>query len=126
MTNIHLLLQEIAVIILNIGQGTAESDPADSSFMPKAKECMLKLLESKIFTKPKDEVALFLMGTKESKNELYSGGGEYEHISSATGFVVPTWDLLRILRNDIQMTKYKSDWLDALLVALNFVTTESR
>lgn len=118
--NMARTAHEVAVIILNIGQS------ADSTFMTKAKECMLKLLESKIFTKPKDEVALFLMGTEESKNGLYEpGSDQFAHISSATGFVVPTWDLLRILRNDIKATKHHSDWLDALIVAMDFIETET-
>lgn len=114
------------MIILNIGRVTASFDdvPEDQSFMEKAKLCLFKLLERNIFVKPKDEVAIFLMGTDESNNALYQNHGGYEHISNATGFVVPTWDLLKILRNDIQHTQNDTDWLDALIVAIDFINTE--
>lgn len=92
--------------------------------MSQAKTCLFKLLERNIFTKPKDEVALFLMGTEQAKNNLNLEHGGYDHISEVVPFVVPTWDLLRVLRNDIQPTKHKSDWLDALIVAIDFIKAE--
>lgn len=116
-------IQELTVILINIGRITAPKDdvPDAASFMTRAKDCLFKLLERNIFTKPKDEIALFLMGTDETKNDLAESCGGHEHISHATGFVTPTWDLLRILRNDIQNTENGSDWLDALNVAIDFI-----
>lgn len=115
------------MIILNIGAGTqSRKDAADTdSFLSKATSCMLKLLERNIFTKPKDEVAIILMGTDESKNSLHEESGGCKHISSATGFLVPTWNLLRLLRNDIQSTDNHSDWLDALRVAIDLIRKEA-
>lgn len=116
--------QEITVILLNIGKGTttAKNGPPEAeSFMSKATSCMLKLLERSIFTKPKDELAIILMGTDESKNSLHEESGGCKNISSATGFLVPTWNLLRLLRNDIQSTDNSSDWLDALRVAIDLI-----
>lgn len=111
------------MIILNIGRETATENDS-SSFLSQAKTCLFKLLERNIFTKPKDEVSLFLMGTEESKNRLFEDHGGYDHISKAFPFVVPSWDLLRILRNDIQHTKYSGDWMDALIVALDYIKSE--
>lgn len=120
--------QERTVIILNIGRITASQDglPDAASFMSKAKTCLFKLLERNIFTKPKDEVAIFLMGTDEANNHLFEAHGTYDHISIATSFVVPDWNLLRILRNDIQNTKNNSDWLEALIVAIDYINAEPR
>lgn len=69
-------------------------------------------------------MAIFLMGTDESNNNLHETLGGYEHISPATEAIVPTWDMLRRLRKDIVFTKNTADWLDALIVALDFLRTE--
>lgn len=114
------------MIILNIGDASAAQDyiPDAESFLAKAKTCLFKLLERNIFTKPKDEIAIFLMGTTEAKNNLSLEHGGYDHITLAVPFVSPSWDILRVLRNDIQSTKHKTDWLDALIVAVDYIKCE--
>lgn len=112
--------------MLNIGNVTSTSDlPDDEPFMAKAKTCLFKLLERNIFTKPKDEIAIFLLGTTDSKNNLALEHGGYDHITLAVPFVSPSWNLLRVLRNDIQCTNHKSDWLDALIVAVDYIKSEA-
>lgn len=64
------------------------------------------------------------MGTADAKNELFLDHGGYEHISNAVPFVIPTWDLLRVLRSDIQATEHTSDWLEALEVAIDYIKSK--
>lgn len=112
---------------MNVGKCAAkDGEKVENSFISLAKECMFRLIQVKIFTKPKDEVAILLMGTDESANKLNQTLGGYEHISKGTGLIYPTWDILRVLKNSIRLGEYDADWLDALIVAMDFIKDESR
>jgi Ku70/Ku80 N-terminal alpha/beta domain len=72
-------------------------------------------------SKSEDETSIVLMGTDATQNELHQTLGGYEHISEAFELAIPTFKKLRIIKHKIRATEQKSDWLDALIVAINFL-----
>lgn len=61
------------------------------------------------------------MGTEATNNQLNSMGG-YENITEAFDLAITNFQMLRILEKDIKSNNLvQSDWLDALIVAMNFL-----
>lgn len=74
-----------------------------------------------IFTQPRDEVGLILIGTDSTNNQLANDGVGYEHISLAFDLAMPTWQMLRILEKEIQPQRSEADWLDGIIVAMDLL-----
>lgn len=80
----------------------------------------------KIFTTPKDEIALILIGTDCTNNVLNNTLGDYEHISVAFNLEQTNWQMLKILEKEIVgPSNSEADWLDALIVAMDFLKEQT-
>lgn len=64
------------------------------------------------------------MGTDASNNNLNRTLGGYLNISEAFDIALPNWQMLRILDKEISIQKAEADWLDALIVAMDFMKTQ--
>lgn len=74
-----------------------------------------------LFSKPKDEVSLLLMGTNETDNELNIELQGYEHISHGIRMGCVTWNMLKFVDSSIDGSGVNADWLDAIVVAMNYL-----
>uniref|UniRef100_A0A1Q3EZ12 Putative dna-binding subunit of a dna-dependent protein kinase ku80 autoantigen n=1 Tax=Culex tarsalis TaxID=7177 RepID=A0A1Q3EZ12_CULTA len=114
--------KEACMLILDVGKDTVtKSGKNDLTFFERAKGCVTKIVQRKIFSKPLDEVGLVLMGTDDTSNQLNVDCGGYEHIAEAFELGPCNWKMLRILESRIQPSKVNANWFDALLVATNFL-----
>uniref|UniRef100_A0A8D8EZW7 X-ray repair cross-complementing protein 5 n=1 Tax=Culex pipiens TaxID=7175 RepID=A0A8D8EZW7_CULPI len=114
--------KEACMLILDVGKDTVvKSGKNDLTFFERAKGCVTKIVQRKIFSKPHDEVGLVLMGTDDTSNQLNVECGGYEHIAEAFELGPSNWKMLRILESRIQPSKVNANWFDALLVATNFL-----
>lgn len=86
--------------------------------------CTEKILQRKIFSKPKDEIGLILMGTNSTHNNLHTTLGGYENISEAFDIGTTNWQMLKILDKEISSNNNDADWLDALIVAMDFMKNQ--
>lgn len=96
------------------------------SFFDRAKECVSKIMQKKIFAKPNDEVGLVLMGAEETSNDLNSSLQGFENIFEMAPLQIPTWEMIRDLDNKLSPCDYSSDWVDGLIVALNFAKSSTQ
>ncbi|XP_023334987.1 X-ray repair cross-complementing protein 5 [Eurytemora carolleeae] len=84
-------------------------------------ECASLLVERKLFEETKDEFGLVFFGTEGTKNPL-----SYENVEiSKRGFCRADWDTVKYLREHIVGTEVEGDWVDGLVVALDFLRRES-
>ncbi|XP_055596819.1 X-ray repair cross-complementing protein 5 [Uranotaenia lowii] len=114
--------KEACVIILDVGKDTLiNTNNRTESFFQRAKRCVTKIVERKIFSKPQDEVGLILMGTNETSNQLNVEYGGYDHVSEAFDISPSNWQMLRVLEKQVQPSEVNADWFDALVVAMNFL-----
>ncbi|XP_037024840.1 X-ray repair cross-complementing protein 5 isoform X2 [Bradysia coprophila] len=118
--------KEATVILFDVGKPTGESvRPGQPTFFEQAKECLAKILQRKIFTTPKDEIGLILIGTDDTNNVLNDSEdtlGDYEHISVAFDLEMTNWQMLKILEREIVgPSNSEGDWLSALIVAMDFL-----
>lgn len=80
------------------------------------------LIFSQIFTKPKDEVSLILVGTDRTENELNEERGGYEHIYTAFFMAPADWNMIRYVQSiDPPNETIITDWLDGVVVAMEYL-----
>lgn len=80
---------------------------------------------TQLFTKPKDEVSLLLIGTEITDNELNEELGGYEHISNGFPMALTNWKMINYLEKSIDPPNENitADWLDGIVVAMNCLNT---
>lgn len=76
---------------------------------------------TQIFGKPKDEIAIFLLGTQSTDNNLNKEHGGYEHIKQAIPLTPMNWALLQYVETiDPPSDSLTADWFDAIIVAVDY------
>lgn len=86
----------------------------------------MKIILRKIFSSPTDEVGVILFGCNESQNSLHSLDLGFEGIVEMDSLSIPTWNLLRKLKQVDANKDSNENWIDGLLVALNYVREETK
>jgi ATP-dependent DNA helicase 2 subunit 2 len=113
--------------VLDVGENTVvASGKGGTSFFDRAKLCVSKIIQKKIFSNPGDEVAVLLFGSDETKNDLNTSLSGYENIVEAIPLQAPSWDMVRSLDNLSPSDYSSSEWVDGLIVALNFAKNETQ
>ncbi|XP_026668946.1 X-ray repair cross-complementing protein 5-like [Ceratina calcarata] len=98
--------EEVIIILINIGM--------KKSLLDKAKFITQKMMENMIFTKPHSKIAVILMNSCSTKNELNA-----EHIEEFIEFQAPTWDCIRKIIN-LESKDYRCNWVEALEAAIQY------
>ncbi|XP_035727906.1 X-ray repair cross-complementing protein 5-like [Vespa mandarinia] len=106
-------------LIFVIDVGVSSKDSLSNSFLlDKAKVITRRLIERKIFYRPKDEIGLILSGSTISFNRL-----DFKNIQEVHSMQVPNWNLIKIVSN-LELTDCISNWIKALYVAIDYVKRE--
>ncbi|CAB3230129.1 unnamed protein product [Arctia plantaginis] len=108
------------IIILDIGRNvSAPEEKNQKSFFVSARDCTSKIIERKILSEGKNVIAIFLLGSKKTLNNMAEQyDGAFKYIEMLTEFQTPTWQMIRNLPE--KPSEKKGDWFDALLVAADF------
>ncbi|GIY16167.1 x-ray repair cross-complementing protein 5 [Caerostris darwini] len=100
--------KEAIVIILDVGLPMHEVTDS-GTILENAKSCVNMILQRKIFSESKDEIALVLFGTSETSNMLADQGDpEYGNIFVVQDFKTASWELLEQI-NEIEGCDASSD-----------------
>lgn len=111
--------------MLDVGSNAAEKSN-DSTFFERAKECAKKIILRKIFSSPNDEIGIILFGSDKTSNNLNASFDGYEGIVEMGEMELPSWRLLKKLEK-VECSKISSsNWVDGMLVALNYFTEETK
>lgn len=117
--------REATIILLDVGENTlVASGKTGKSFFRRALNCASKIVQKKIFARPNDEVAVLLMGAEDTKNDLNRSMTGFENIVELIPLQMPTWDIVREL-DKLEPSDFSTDWIDGLVVALNFARNET-
>lgn len=100
------------------------SGKGGNSFFERAKGCVSKIIQKKIFASPTDEIAVLLMGADDTKNDLNTSMDGFENIVEFIPLQMPSWEMVRQV-DGIKICENCSDWVDGLVVALNFAKNET-
>lgn len=113
------------VLCMDVGFSMSNSAPGEESPFELGKKVMQKFVQRQVFAETKDELALVLFGTDGTKNSLQSDD-QYQHISVHRHLMIPDFELLEEIANQIQPENQQADWLDALVVCMDLLQTETK
>ncbi|CAL1582369.1 unnamed protein product [Knipowitschia caucasica] len=113
------------VLCMDVGFSMSHSAPGEEPPFDLAKKVMQKFVQRQVFAETKDELALVLFGTEDTKNSLQQDD-QYEHISVHRHLMIPDFELLEEIANQIQPENQVADWLDALVVCMDLLQTETK
>lgn len=103
--------KEKVIFLLNVGM--------KKSLLDKAKHVVRRKMEKMIFLKPEGEVAVILMNSGNTKNELYA-----DHIEEFMEFQNPTWACIKNIIN-LESKDYQCNWVEALEAAIQYAIKQN-
>jgi len=114
-------MAEAICIILDTGRTASQKPPNSPSFLEASLECASLFVERKLFGESKDEIAVVLFGADDTKNTL-----DYDGINVlGRGLAQADWEIITYIREHVKGTDKEGDWIDAVVVALDFLKTAS-
>jgi len=114
-------MAEAICIVLDTGRSASQKPPDSPSFLEASLECASLFVERKLFGESKDEIGVVLFGAEETNNPL-----DYDGVTvPERGLAQADWDTVTYIREHVKGTQNDGDWLDAVIVALDFLRTAS-
>uniref|UniRef100_A0A3Q2P591 X-ray repair cross-complementing protein 5 n=1 Tax=Fundulus heteroclitus TaxID=8078 RepID=A0A3Q2P591_FUNHE len=112
-------------LCMDVGYSMSNSAPGEESPFAQAKKVIQKFVQRQVFKETKDELALVLFGTDSTNNPL-SRDGQYQNITVHRHLMVPDFELLEEIEHQIHPENQQADWLDALVVCMDLLQTETK
>lgn len=112
------------VLCMDVGFAMGNSFPGEESPFEQAKKVMTMFVQRQVFAESKDEIALVLFGTDDTKNAL-ADGDQYQNITVHRHLMLPDFDLLEDIDSKIQPGSQQADFLDALIVCMDVIQRET-
>ncbi|KAJ8253021.1 hypothetical protein GJAV_G00208260 [Gymnothorax javanicus] len=112
------------VLCMDVGFSMSNSPPGQEAPFDQAKKVIQKFVQRQVFAETKDELALVLFGTDDTKNPL-AGDGQYQNIFVRRHLMMPDFELLEDIQNELQPGSQQADWLDALVVCMDLLQKET-
>ncbi|XP_069554708.1 X-ray repair cross-complementing protein 5 [Brachyistius frenatus] len=113
------------VLCVDVGFSMSNSPPGEEPAFELAKQVLQKFVQRQVFGETKDELALVLFGTDVTENPL-DRDGQYQNIRVHRHLMTADVELLVEIENQIHPESQQADWLDALVVAMDLLQTETK
>ncbi|XP_054721547.1 X-ray repair cross-complementing protein 5-like isoform X2 [Uloborus diversus] len=111
--------KEAIAIVLDVGLDMHIRDTP--SVLENAKNCINMIIQRKIFSESKDEIALILFGSQDTKNNLADKRkSQYQNVEVCQELKPASWELLEFV-NKIKGTTISADFIDGLIVAMDIL-----
>ncbi|KAK2726023.1 X-ray repair cross-complementing protein 5-like [Artemia franciscana] len=109
------------IIVLDVGPSTSDVAPnEDKSFLKKSTDCVNRIIQRKIFSESKDELAVIAFGTATTKNPTANVSTGYENIYVEVNFKPASWTMLDKVVSRSRTDVVAADWLKALYAAIDY------
>ncbi|KAF7479830.1 X-ray repair cross-complementing protein 5 isoform X3 [Marmota monax] len=112
------------VLCMDVGFAMSNSCPGEESPFEQAKKVMTMFVQRQVFAESKNEIALVLFGTDGTENAL-AAGDQYQNITVHRHLMLPDFDLLEDIESRIQPGSQQADFLDALIVCMDVIQSET-
>ncbi|XP_064167548.1 X-ray repair cross-complementing protein 5 isoform X2 [Anguilla rostrata] len=112
------------VLCMDVGFSMSNSAPGQEAPFDQAKMVIQRFVQRQVFAENKDEIGLVLFGTDETKNSL-ARGGQYQNIFVRRNLMIPDFELLEDIQNQVQPGSQQADWLNALVVCMDLLQKET-
>ncbi|KAM4731159.1 X-ray repair cross-complementing protein 5-like [Anableps anableps] len=113
------------VLCMDVGFSMSNSAPGEEPPFAQAKKVIQKFVQRQVFAETKDELALVLFGTDSTKNPL-DRDEQYQNITVHRHLMVPDFELLEEIEHQVHPENQQADWLDALVVCMDLLQTETQ
>uniref|UniRef100_A0A8C4NSF8 X-ray repair cross-complementing protein 5 n=1 Tax=Dicentrarchus labrax TaxID=13489 RepID=A0A8C4NSF8_DICLA len=113
------------VLCMDVGFSMSNSAPGEEPPFELAKKVIQKFVQRQVFAENKDELALVLFGTDSTKNPL-DRDGQYQNITVHRHLMIPDFELLEEIENQVHPESQQADWMDALVVCMDLLQTETK
>jgi len=114
-------MAEAICIILDTGRTASQKPPNSPSFLEASLNCASLFVERKLFGESKDEIGVILFGSEDTNNTL-----EYDGVNVlGRGLAQADWEIITYIREHVKGTQKDGDWIDAVVVALDFLRSAS-
>nr|CDS30726.1 ATP dependent DNA helicase 2 subunit 2 [Hymenolepis microstoma] len=100
-------------IVLDIGPHM------DGKPLESAKRCLTLLTQHRFFLQHKENIAVVLVGTDKTENDIADSSGNFAHISLLRPLGPYGWDLLKTLDDKIVSSNINGDVVDGIFVGVN-------
>uniref|UniRef100_A0A8C3ALN0 X-ray repair cross-complementing protein 5 n=1 Tax=Cyclopterus lumpus TaxID=8103 RepID=A0A8C3ALN0_CYCLU len=110
---------------MDVGFSMSNSAPGEEPPFELAKKVIQKFVQRQVFAETKDELALVLFGTDSTKNSL-DQDGQYQNITVHRNLMIPDFELLEEIEHQVHPESHQADWLDALVVCMDLLQTETK
>uniref|UniRef100_A0A673CKE3 X-ray repair cross-complementing protein 5 n=1 Tax=Sphaeramia orbicularis TaxID=375764 RepID=A0A673CKE3_9TELE len=111
-------------LCMDVGFSMSNSAPGEEPPFELAKKVIQKFVQRQVFAETKDEMALVLFGTDSTKNPLEQDG-QYQNITVHRNLMIPDFELLEEIANQIHPESQQADWLDALVVCMDLLKKQT-
>ncbi|KAM9851320.1 X-ray repair cross-complementing protein 5-like [Aulostomus maculatus] len=108
------------ILCMDVGFSMSNSAPGEESHFESAKKVLQKFVQRQVFAESKDELALVLFGTDSTSNPL-AQDGQYQNITVHRDLMIPDFELLEEIENQVHPESQQADWLDALVVCMDLI-----
>ncbi|XP_035532170.1 X-ray repair cross-complementing protein 5 [Morone saxatilis] len=113
------------VLCMDVGLSMSNSASGEEPPFELAKKVIQKFVQRQVFAENKDELALVLFGTDATKNPL-DRDGQYQNITVHRHLMIPDFELLEEIENQIHPQSQQADWMDALVVCMDVLQTGTK
>jgi len=111
---------EAVCLVVDCGP-TASAEIPGGSFLARALQCASSFVERKLYSESKDMLGTILFGCQDTSNPL-----DYPGVKIVGGGLTQAdWDTVSFLREQVRGSEVPGDWVDALVVACDFLKSES-
>ncbi|XP_039247751.2 X-ray repair cross-complementing protein 5-like [Styela clava] len=117
--------KDAIVLCLDVGPGMTQAPPGSDTPLESSIKIISMMLQRKIFSESKDEVALVLFGTEDTLNNLADDDGGYQNITVSRPLGISGFDLLEDI-SKIHPGPKETDFLDALTVGLDILHEQTK
>ncbi|XP_046295600.1 X-ray repair cross-complementing protein 5 isoform X2 [Marmota monax] len=121
---LHFSFLAAVVLCMDVGFAMSNSCPGEESPFEQAKKVMTMFVQRQVFAESKNEIALVLFGTDGTENAL-AAGDQYQNITVHRHLMLPDFDLLEDIESRIQPGSQQADFLDALIVCMDVIQSET-
>lgn len=91
---------EATLMILDVGLTASYKHEDKPSFFEKARNCICRIIERKIFSRPKDLIGIIVMNSDDDNTHDHP---EFQNISVFSPLGEPTWKLIENIVEKVSM-----------------------
>lgn len=121
-TSYPIFPQDALLIILDCGPDSFLNPTKEGeTFFSRAKNCVVRIFEQKMFGCSNDEIGLILMGAPTENLLNIKNPDRYKHLAEVLKLKMAMWDSARFIDQSVQACDEKADWLEAVQLAMNIL-----